>query len=79
MIPMPFKWVLGCFYHDPKVGVKFALAEASDSLACWVEEAHGNQSEGYKILEVERGGGGGGEQSVQVQKMRKKGKDLASW
>jgi hypothetical protein len=49
-------------------------------LACLVEEAHGNQSQGYKILEVERGGGGGGgEQSVQVQKMRKKGKDLASW
>jgi hypothetical protein len=44
-----------------------------------VEEAHGNQSKGYKILEVERGGGGGGEQSVQVQKMRKKGQDLASW
>jgi len=34
MIPMPFKWVLGCFYHDPNVGVKFALAEANDSLAC---------------------------------------------
>jgi hypothetical protein len=62
------------------VGIKFALAEANDSLACLVEEAHGNQSKGYKILEVERGGGGGGgEQSVQVQKMRKKGKDLASW
>jgi hypothetical protein len=55
--------------------------QTSRSLACLVEEAHGNQSEGYKILEVERGGGGGlrrraisaGPEDAQ------KGKDLASW
>jgi hypothetical protein len=44
--------------------------EANDSLACWVEEAHGNQSKGYKILEVERGGGAGGGESNQCRSRR---------
>jgi hypothetical protein len=48
--------------------------------ACWVEEAHGNQSKGYKILEVERGGRRRRRRAISAgPEDAQKGKDLASW
>ncbi len=62
------------------MGVKFALAEANDSLACLLGGRSTRQSKQKAIKSLkwkeEEGGEGGGAQSVQVQKMRKKAKIL---
>jgi hypothetical protein len=51
MIPMSFKWFWGVSTMNPMWGSNSPWPKQTTRLlACWVEEAHGNQSKGYKSL-----------------------------